>query len=258
MAVPAPSRQKECTMKQYDGFAGYATMVAECDVLENSVVDSLMEQYRKDNDRDALDKVVKSVLKLVIKIANEYKGRAPVEDLVASGNAGVMKAVKKYSQGKGAKFSSYAAWWIRSEMKRSCIDGQYIVRQGEYHRVKKGKRKFISSVSLEMPVSEDSTATFGDFLEYDGMDPYQEALENERRETAANLMAKMHEVLSEVECQVLCDRFGMNDGERKLGQQEIAERLGYTHQQISNIEKRGLEKMRKAMCGEREDCDELD
>jgi len=66
----------------------------------------------------ALDHLINCNLRLVIKIAHDFKNRGvPLADLVQCGNLGLMKAAKKFDPAKGAKFSTYAAWWIKQNIR---------------------------------------------------------------------------------------------------------------------------------------------
>lgn len=59
-------------------------------------------------------------LRLVVKIAFDYKGYGmDVDDLISEGNIGLMKAVERFDPDKGAKLSTYAAWWIKQSIKRA-------------------------------------------------------------------------------------------------------------------------------------------
>lgn len=66
----------------------------------------------------ALDKLVLSNLKLAIKIAHDYKNLGvDLEDLIAEAQIGLYRAAQRFNP-KRAKFSTYAAWWIKQNIKR--------------------------------------------------------------------------------------------------------------------------------------------
>ena len=72
------------------------------------------DDYRHEDARTTL---IKANLRLVVKIAHDFKGLGlPLLDLISEGNIGLMRAVEKFDPQKGAKFSSYAAWWIKQSM----------------------------------------------------------------------------------------------------------------------------------------------
>lgn len=71
-------------------------------------------------DEAARETMIQSNLKLVVKIAKDYEGMGlPLSDLVAEGNIGLMKAVDRFETDRGAKLSTYAAWWIKQSMRRA-------------------------------------------------------------------------------------------------------------------------------------------
>ena len=71
-------------------------------------------------DAEARLKLIRSNLRLVVKIAHDFKGLGlPLLDLISEGNIGLMRAVEKFDPTKGAKLSSYAAWWIKQSMRRA-------------------------------------------------------------------------------------------------------------------------------------------
>ena len=72
------------------------------------------------NAKVAKEKLVKHNLRLVIKIANGYKGMGlDIEDLVSEGNTGLHEAAKRYDHEKGAKFSSYSSFWIKQRIRKA-------------------------------------------------------------------------------------------------------------------------------------------
>ena len=69
-------------------------------------------------DVEALNRLVTSNLRLVVKLANRYRGLGvDFNDLVGAGNVGLIEAAKRYDAAKGTKFDSYAQYWIRHEMR---------------------------------------------------------------------------------------------------------------------------------------------
>jgi len=78
---------------------------------------------RAEGSEEALEKLIKHNLKLVIHIAKRYWTReVPFLDLIEEGNIGLIKAAQKYDYRKGYHFSTYAAWWIKQALLRSIND----------------------------------------------------------------------------------------------------------------------------------------
>ncbi|MDR0406903.1 MAG: RNA polymerase factor sigma-32 [Holosporales bacterium] len=77
----------------------------------------LAKEWKEAGNAEAMDKIIKSHLKLVWKIARGYRGYGlPVEDLIAEGAIGVMQAVRNFDPERGFRFSTYAQWWIKASI----------------------------------------------------------------------------------------------------------------------------------------------
>jgi RNA polymerase sigma-32 factor len=167
---------------------------------EHALAVSLKEQ----GDLEAARRLVLSNLRLVVKIAMEYRRAwTNVLDLIQEGNVGLLQAVKRYDPYQGVKLSTYAAYWIRAYVLKYLLDNIRLVRLGTtraqrklFFRLNREKRELErqgfeveprliaerldvseadvrdmeqrlgeSDLSLDAPVQRDgSSATFGDFL----------------------------------------------------------------------------------------------
>ncbi|MBL4635319.1 MAG: RNA polymerase factor sigma-32, partial [Kofleriaceae bacterium] len=85
----------------------------------------------EDGDTHAARRLVESNLRLVVKIAHEYRqAHQNLMDIVQEGNIGLMQAVSKYDPHRGVKLSSYAAWWIRAYILKFILNNHRIVKVG--------------------------------------------------------------------------------------------------------------------------------
>ena len=92
---------------------------------------SLAVTYAKTQDVAAAARLVTANLRLVVKIAYEYRrAYKNIMDLIQEGNIGLMQAVKRYDPYRGVKLSSYAAWWIRAYMLRFILNNWRLVKIG--------------------------------------------------------------------------------------------------------------------------------
>lgn len=119
---------------------------------------------------DALRELIESNLRLVVKIAHDFKRFSlDFADIVAEGNVGLMIAARKFRPGHGAKFSCYAAWWIKQSIRKALAENTRTIRlpveqAKRYVRVVKaraametaGEDTSDAAVAAAAGVSEDS------------------------------------------------------------------------------------------------------
>src|SRR5215204_423251 len=83
----------------------------------------------KVGDNQARALMIRSNLRLVVKIAHDYANLGlPLLDLISEGNIGLMKAVERFDPAKGGKLSTYAAWWIKQSIKRALANQSKTIR----------------------------------------------------------------------------------------------------------------------------------
>src|ERR1700687_4098453 len=83
----------------------------------------------KKGDREARALMIRSNLRLVVKIAHDYANLGlPLLDLISEGNIGLMKLVERFDLDKGGKDSTYAAWCIKQSIKRALPNQSKTIR----------------------------------------------------------------------------------------------------------------------------------
>lgn len=117
--------------KSSDPLYRYIKEIGRYKLLEREEEEELVAQLVKTGDIEVAKKLVVANLRLVVKIAMEYRNAYKnVMDLIQEGNIGLMKAVSKYNPEKGAKLSYYASWWIRSYILKFILDNFRLVKIG--------------------------------------------------------------------------------------------------------------------------------
>ena len=92
---------------------------------------SLATAWRENGDRMALKHLLGSHLRLVVKTARGFSGYGvALSDLVAEGNIGLMQAAGKFDPERGARFATYAIWWVRSAMQEYVLRSWSLVTVG--------------------------------------------------------------------------------------------------------------------------------
>lgn len=106
----------------------------------------LAVRYAKTQDVDSAARLVTANLRLVVKLAYEYRrAYRNMMDLIQEGNIGLMQAVKRYDPYRGVKLSSYAAWWIRAYILRFILNNWRMVKIG----TTQAQRKLFFNLSKE-------------------------------------------------------------------------------------------------------------
>lgn len=235
----------------------------------------------KKGDASARDHMIRANLRLVVKIAGDYRGYGlSLPDLIAEGNIGLMKAVERYDPAKGGKLSTYAAWWIKQSVKRAlanqsrtirmpvhAVDTVSKIRHATYRltdilgrtptdeelmqelKIDERKLHHLRDIA-QQPVSLDSHSaddpegrTFGERVE----DP--NALIPDNVLSARDISSKLDSLLSVLdrrERNIIDQRFGLN-GRKPKTLEEVGVRFGVTRERIRQLQNRALEKMRDAL-----------
>ena len=108
-------------------------------------------------DDVAREHMIRANLRLVIKIAREYEDYGlPLLDLVNEGNIGLMRAVERFDPDRGAKLSTYAAWWIKQSIKRALSNQSKSIRL-PIHIVQELARMKKAEVRLESEFGRPAT-----------------------------------------------------------------------------------------------------
>jgi len=232
-------------------------------------------------DKAARDHMISANLRLVVKIAMDYKDFGlPLLDLISEGNIGLIKAVERFDPRKGGKLSTYAAWWIKQSIKRALANQSKTIRlpvhlvdkiakmrrtamalteelgreptdeelamelQIPTNKVAHLKSVSVRPTSLDAPIGEDGdSATFGEIVgDENAMSPFEALKERSRN---ADLRA-MIESLDPREAEIIKYRFGL-DGYDELTLEEVGRKFKVTRERIRQLQNIALSKMRKAI-----------
>ncbi len=274
--APSPERERA----RYDGDTTiklYLREIGQVKLLTPQEEIELAAKIKK-GDKKARELMIKANLRLVVKIAHDYEGYGlPLLDLISEGNIGLMKAVERFDPSKGGKLSTYGAWWIKQSIKRALANQSKTIRlpvhlvdkiakmrrlamklQEEFgreptdeelaeemgiavHRVAQMRTAAIRPASLDAPIGDDDTNTFGEIVQDENADTPYEQLEDK---TVTKMLREMVKTLDPREETILRFRFGLDGGNEKT-LEEVGEKFGVTRERVRQIQNIALRKLRK-------------
>ena len=137
-ADPAGIERELVSTSVQDPLRRYLEEVRRYPLLPPEEEFRLAARLRTEGDMDAAKTLVSANLRLVVKIALEYRTfYSNLLDLIQEGNIGLMKAVSKFDPTKGARLGYYASWWIRSYILKYLLDNFRLVKIGTTQAQKK-------------------------------------------------------------------------------------------------------------------------
>lgn len=165
---------------QSAGILAYSAAIRRFDLLEPAREQQLARRWQERRDRSATDELVTSHLRLAAKVARGYKGYGlPIADLIAEANLGLVIAASRFEPGHGARFSSYALWWIKATIHEYILRSWSLVKIGTtaaqkklFFRLRGEMRKVASETTVLTPeiaqvVAENLEVTVRDVIEMD-------------------------------------------------------------------------------------------
>lgn len=98
----------------------------------------LARDWADKHDRRAFDQLVKSHMRLAVKVAGRYaRSGLPIADLVSEANIGLVKAVQRFDPGRGFRLATYALWWIRAEVQSFVLHNWSLIKGGNTATLKR-------------------------------------------------------------------------------------------------------------------------
>src|SRR5665647_1118317 len=128
------------------GLTHYLEEIRRFPMLERQEEYMLGKRWREHGDRYAAHKLVTSHLRLVTKIARDYRGYGlPISEAISEGNVGLMQAVERFEPEKGFRFATYAVWWIKAAIQEYILRSWSLVKIGTSANQKKVFPQFAGS-----------------------------------------------------------------------------------------------------------------
>ncbi|MGE0403319.1 MAG: RNA polymerase factor sigma-32 [Kofleriaceae bacterium] len=177
--LPEPKPSRGGSLAKRDPMAAYMNEVRRYPLLTPEEEKSLATRLVEHGDTTAARKLIEANLRLVVKIAYEYRrAHKNLLDLVQEGNIGLIQAVGKFDPYRGVKLSSYAAFWIRAYILKFILNNWRLVKIG----TTQAQRKLFFNLRKEREKLEQlgfhpSSALLAEKLDV----PEKEVIEMERR-----------------------------------------------------------------------------
>jgi RNA polymerase primary sigma factor len=232
-------------------------------------------------DQAARDHMIKANLRLVVRIALDYRDFGlPLLDLISEGNIGLIKAVVRFDPRKGGKLSTYASWWIRQYVKRALANQSKTIRlpvhlidkisrlrratvalADEYgreptdeevamkleiapDRVAHLRSVSLQPASLDAPVGADGGfSTLGEIV---GDENALSPLDNLQESNFRSDLNHMVNSLENREAEILRMRYGL-DGHDELTLDEVGKIFKVTRERVRQLQNLALRKIRELM-----------
>ena len=185
----------------------------------------------ENGDEQAREILIERNLRLVAHIAKKYAtATQSMDDYISTGTIGLIKAVNTYRSGKSVRLATYAARCIENEILMSI----------------RASKKTSSEVSINLPIGTDKDGNEISLNDILGTDPDAVIDDINTRIQVRDMLNALGSVLTDREKQIIIHRYGIL-GTAPRTQREVAAYLGISRSYVSRIEKKALEKLRRAM-----------
>ena len=224
-------------------------------------------------------KLIKHNLKLVVSVANKYKGyELSYEDIIQAGNEGLIVAARKFDSSYHCRFSTYALWWIKQRIQREFAYSSRTIRipyalhekaqkakriLNSYKIQNEGKELSYEELAQIMDISIQTVNEIRKCIELSRTSSYDKILESEKLELGEEvedpnncITSKTNEIFQQQLMDFIDDIYVLTDKEKQVIKlrngfygkvytlQEIADMYDLTRERIRQIESKALNKLR--------------
>lgn len=272
--IPVPSFSGDLLVSYISSVRRYPLLTQEDEVRLGRLV--------QQGDVKARNSMITSNLRLVIKVARDYRTRGvPMLDLIEEGNLGLIHAVNKFDPERGFRFSTYATWWIRQGIEHAVMNQSRLVRLpfhvikdlNQVLKVKKqlqekahGQAVAVKDIAKELDIDEDKVRSM--LVVAEGISISDLNVKNKDSEKNVSLLDLLADEktptleeqfgnteiekllrswidsLNERQKIIVIHRFGINDNDIKT-LEEIGEMLHLTRERVRQLQKTVLISLKK-------------
>jgi RNA polymerase primary sigma factor len=262
-------------------FDQYLQDIQKLPLIGDPAEEKRLARLAQKGDTAAAERLVTANLRFVISYVKKYQGHGlDLSELVAIGNEGLLKAVRKFDPDQGVKFISYAVWWVRQAVLKALAEqtrsvriplnqNAHLIRMSrtemvlaqEFGReptdkeiakalgdsvenVRTARRMTSTEVSLDAPIdrSDRDAATLGErFAGVEGSEIEETTDGNLMRDFIDRVFTKY---LTPRERKILYLYYGLEQGSEAMTLEKIGALMGVTRERIRQIRERAFEKLR--------------
>ena len=267
---------KQVTNRESKSLDKYLQDISKIQLITADEEVELAQKIRL-GDQEALEKLTTANLRFVVSVSKQYQNQGlSLPDLINEGNAGLVKAAKRFDETRGFKFISYAVWWIRQGILQALAEQSRIVRLplnkiGSINKINKAysfleqtherppsaqeialnldltvsdvKQSMKISgrhVSMDAPLREGETSTLYDVVNSNESPRPDDDL---MRGSLAIEINRALDTLSEKEADVLRHYYGICN-KQPMSLQEIGDSFGLTRERVRQIKEKGIRRLR--------------
>ncbi|WP_308991376.1 RNA polymerase sigma factor RpoD/SigA [Mariniflexile litorale] len=269
---------KQVTNRESKSLDKYLQDISKIQLITAEEEVELAQRIRQ-GDQKALDKLTTANLRFVVSVSKQYQNQGlTLPDLINEGNAGLVKAAKRFDETRGFKFISYAVWWIRQAILQALAEQSRIVRLplnkiGSINKINKAysfleqtherppSAEEIASnleltisdvkqsmkisgrhVSMDAPLKEGETSTLYDVVNSNESPRPDMGLMKDSLVIEINRALAM---LSDKEAEVIRNYYGISNAQ-PMSLEEIGEAFGLTRERVRQIKEKGIRRLRHA------------
>jgi RNA polymerase primary sigma factor len=200
--------------------------------------------------------IVEGNLRFVITVAKQYQNQGlDLNDLIAEGNLGLIKAIKNFDWTKNLRFISYAVWWVRQSILQSLNENARTIRLPvnivqELHKEKKAVEQGITELSdkfanlpsilqIDNSINEEGDTLMDIVTNPNAVSP-DESFNNQ--DILKQKLIDILNVLDDRERIIIEDYFGLTGNNRTL--EDIGTDFDLTKERVRQIKEKALRKLR--------------
>ncbi len=266
------------------GLQKYLSDIADFPILSREEERGLVTKAQS-GDEKAMNKLIESNLKFVVKVASKFQGKGlSLSELISEGNLGLIKAIKRFDLSRETKLITYAVWWIQQSIQYAIYEKNRLIRipaktittiskirdARRKHRAKSGEEATVEEIAEKVDVKKEKALelmnTTTDIVPLENMYGDADALSRmaAKKVTAPSYhediidpkklyyRKKLHDkinkkikTLNPRDARIIEEYFGFGDDDKGKNFAQIAREIGLSRERVRQIFKQILEELRK-------------